>query len=96
MASIDTIKNREIRGCIMRALGISKGRAISNTSLANALISVCTDLDPYLFYLADKGYISIIPVDNDDMTGITSLINITAKGIDLMEGNIPDDPGITL
>lgn len=96
MGNIDTIKNREIRGCIMRALGISKGHAISNTSLANALINVSADLDPYLFYLADKGYISIIPVDDEDMTGITSLINITAKGIDLMEGNIPDDPGITL
>ncbi len=96
MANIDAIKNREVRGCIMRALGISKGKAISNTALANALLSVCTDLEPFLFYLADKGYISIIPVENDEVTGIKSLINLTAKGIDLMEGNILDDPGITL
>ena len=44
MANIEAIKNREIRGCILRALAKTQFRAISNRSLALALVSVTTDI----------------------------------------------------
>ncbi len=96
MTNMETIKNREIRGCILRALAKTQFRAISNKSLAMALISVTTDIYPHLCYLADKGYITIVNVHEDELTGVESLINLTAKGVDLIEESIPADPGIAL
>lgn len=94
--SIEAIKNREIRGCILRALATSKFKAISNKSLALALISVTNDIWPHLCYLADKGYITVADVPDDDVHGMEYSVNLTAKGVDLIEESIPADPGITL
>ncbi len=96
MTNMEAIKNREIRGCILRALAKTQFRAISNKSLAMALISVTTDIYPHLCYLEDKGYITIAYVHEDELTGVESLINLTAKGVDLIEESIPADPGIAL
>ena len=96
MASIEVIKNREIRGCILRALAKTQFRAIRDHSLALALVSVTTDIYPHLCYLADKGYISVVDVRGDDIPGVESLVNLTAKGVDLIEGSIPGDVGIVL
>jgi len=96
MANIEAIKNREIRGCILRALAKTQFRAISNRSLALALVSVTTDIYPHLCYLADKGYVTVVGVEEDEITGVDSLINLTAKGVDLIEESIPADPGIAL
>ena len=46
--------------------------------------------------LADKGYISVVDVRGDDIPGVESLVNLTAKGVDLIEGSIPGDVGIVL
>ena len=93
---ITAIKNREIRGCIIRALAKSDGRPISQKSLAMALISMTTDLAPHLYYLGDKGYIRASAVEDDDIHGINCVVQLTAKGFDLAEGSIADDPGITI
>ncbi|MDD3401414.1 MAG: hypothetical protein PHT58_07295 [Eubacteriales bacterium] len=93
---ITAIKNREIRGCIIRALGKSDGRPISQKSLAMALISVTTDIAPHLYYLGDKGYIRVTDVGDDEIHGVNCVVQLTAKGIDLLEGSIADDPGVTI
>jgi DNA-binding PadR family transcriptional regulator len=80
----------------MRALAKGTFKPISNRSLALALVSVTQDLYPHLCYLADKGYITITAVDDEDIHGMESVINLTAKGVDLIEESIPADPGITL
>lgn len=94
--TIEVLKNKETRGCIMRALALSKFRAISSHTLQMSLIEKDTDIMPQLYYLADKGYITVVDVKQDNLTGIDYLINLTARGVDLIEGSIGDDPGITL
>lgn len=94
--TIEAIKNKETRGCIMRALALSKFRAISSHTLQMSLIEKDTDIMPQLYYLADKGYITVVDVKQDNLTGIDYLVNLTAKGVDLIEGNIQTDPGIAL
>lgn len=94
--TIEAIKNRDTRGCIMRALAHSKFRAISSHTLQMALIEKDTDIMPQLYYLADKGYITVVDVREDNLSGIDYLINLTAKGVDLLEGSIPEDPGVMI
>ena len=94
--SIEAIKNREVRGCIMRALAASPGRPMSSKSLQMALIEVSTDISQQLYYLGDKGYIRVVDAKDKDLSGIEYLINLTAKGIDLLEESIPADPGVAL
>ena len=100
MASMEVIKNREVRGCILRALAHTPCRAISTKSLTRALIGtypdVVSDIRAHLAYLADKGYITLADVDVGTESGIDLLVNLTAKGVDLIEESIPADPGITL
>lgn len=94
--SIEAIKNRETRGCIMRALALSQFSAISSHALQMSLIDKCADIKPQLMYLAAKGYINVLDVKKDNLVGIDCLVNLTAKGVDLIEASIPADSGITL
>ena len=100
MAKIEVIKNREIRGAILRALAHTPFRAISIKTLSRALMGsypdLVSDVRVHLSYLADKGYITLVDVDEAEAGGVEYLVNLTAKGVDLIEENIPADPGITL
>ncbi|MCL2671981.1 MAG: hypothetical protein FWF10_08090 [Clostridiales bacterium] len=90
------IKNRETRGAILRALSTGGMRPISKKSLENALVSIATDIYPHLTYLSDKKYIRIIGADSNSILNTGDTVELTAHGIDLMEGSIPDDPGIII
>ena len=94
--TIEAIKNKEVRGCIMRALAKSSGTPMSSKMLQMALIEVSTDISQQLYYLGDKGYIRVVNIKDKDLSGIDYLISLTAKGIDLIEESIPADPGIRL
>lgn len=94
--SIEAIKNREVRGCIMRALALSQFTPISSHALQMALIDKCTDIMPQVYYLRDKGYIRVDDVSKENLGGIQYLITLTATGVDLIEGSIAADPGVTL
>lgn len=50
----------------------------------------------YIEYLEEKGYVRVEEARNDRLGIYRRVIFITAKGIDLLEGNIPPDPGILL
>jgi hypothetical protein len=50
----------------------------------------------YVEYLAEKGYVKVWE-ENDDVLGVTrTMVKLTAAGVDLLEGNIPADPGVVL
>jgi len=50
----------------------------------------------YIDYLKDKGYVTVWD-EQDDALGVTrTLVKLTAAGVDLVEGNIPADPGVVL
>jgi hypothetical protein len=53
-------------------------------------------LEENLVYLSDKGYLRREPV-TDPITGVKRwMAYVTPRGIDLMEGTIDADPGVTL
>lgn len=94
--SIEAIKNKEVRGCIMRALALSQFNPISNHALQMGLIEKSTDIMPQVLYLKDKGYIRVDDVSKENLGGIQFVVNLTAKGVDLIEGSITPDPGVSL
>lgn len=52
-----------------------------------------TDVEEHLVYLRDKGYVEI-GVHEVKGLGRRKWARLTPKGKDLLEGNIPPDPGI--
>lgn len=53
-------------------------------------------LKGYLDYLSDKGYVKVWE-EKDDIMGVNRMLaKLTAAGIDLLEGNVPADPGVVL
>ena len=94
--SIETLKNKETRGSILRTLARSQFLPISSFLLQVALIDQCPDIMPHARYLQDKGYIRIDDVSGRNIVGIDHMISLTAHGIDLIEGSIPADGGIAL
>jgi hypothetical protein len=64
--------------------------------LANALAGVTTDIYEHLLYLADKGYIRVESLDENPLSCLEYTVVLTAKGIDLLDGSIRDDPGIVI
>lgn len=60
------------------------------------LIITESELEIHLQYLVEKGYISYEEVKHRRSGISRKIAKLTAKGIDLMEGNIDPDPGIGL
>lgn len=50
----------------------------------------------YAEYLAEKNYVSIWEEKDDVLRVTRTMVKLTATGIDLIEGNIPPDPGVEL
>lgn len=69
-------------------------RAIGLT-LADLGYSVSSgELATHLAYLDEKGYIARSEAESREMGEGRQLVRLTAHGKDLLEHNIPDDPGI--
>ena len=92
-------QNKAIRGYIVRAL--AKGnqnsllvRQITNALLADNLITV-PDISKQLSYLQEAGYVTFTDrsVNAYNAYRKDSIIKLTRKGVDLVEGTI-NDPGI--
>lgn len=90
-------ENREIRGCIINIIERGKPYGASflliEETLSIAGFSCTTnEVKAHLKYLEDKGYVKFEELERG---GIKRKLNyITPKGIDLLEGNIPEDPGV--
>jgi hypothetical protein len=92
---------RIIRGHIMQILKVAYPGPVSIELLEVTLNDRACPASPavvkgYVEYLADKGYVKFWE-QKDDVLGVTrTLVKLTAEGIDLLEGNIPPDPGVVL
>lgn len=89
-------QNKAIRGYIIRSL--VKGfqncllvRQISNALVAEGLI-ISPDISKYLSYLEDSGYIRYTDKKVNSYTAYIkdAVVQLTKKGIDLVEGTIED------
>ena len=88
--------NRSLRRDILRCLNYVPLTPFRTVALLNALRPTGYDdlttsfLEGQLNYLVDKGYVKKKMARNEILGDEIELIQITAKGIDLLEGNCSD------
>ena len=84
-------KNKAIRGYIVRALAKGSQNALLVRQITNALVAdgliYSPDISKPIEYLQEAGYVTYNAYRKD------SIIKLTRKGVDLVEGTI-NDPGI--
>ena len=102
MAILDDIteqevaKNKAIRGYIIRALARGNQNALLVRQLTNALVADGMIFSPDISdYLADGGYIEFSGkrVNAYNVYRKDGVVQLTKKGVDLVEGTI-EDPGV--
>lgn len=101
IGSVQRHEGREIRGRILKALDLEYPRAMSMQMLGYALQSARYNCGPeqihaHLAYLEQKGYVHAEDVGLEDLDLRRNMVTLTAQGKDLVEGNVPDDPGVIL
>ena len=90
---------KEIRGWILRFLYNMLPKFGSAESVAGLLLKAGYDVTPlqvqgHFRYLEDKGYVELQDIDLQEMRVSRHLAKLTSKGVDFVEGNLPEDPGI--
>ena len=105
MAIIDELteqevsKNKAIRGYIVRALAKGSQNALLVRQITNALVAdgliYSPDISKPIEYLQEAGYVTFTDrsVNAYNAYRKDSIIKLTRKGVDLVEGTI-NDPGI--
>lgn len=94
-------KRRGARGAVLGLLEENYPTGIAYRVLERVLLSGAKcqphELPGILTYLEDKGYIKIgVPEEPSIKPLDDSVVELSAHGIDLLEGSIPDDPGIVI
>ncbi len=101
MSDLTKYESRIQRGQILKVLKVAYPGPASLELLEVTLNDRHCNASPasikgYIEYLEEKGYVSADD-ERDDLLGVTrTLVKLSAKGIDLLEGNIPADPGVAL
>lgn len=87
------IKNKRLRGQVLRTLSLFYPSAVDVGTIKSALltrgITVSAEAAIVLHYLADKGYIRIKKAEVNEVED-SDLVELTAKGVDLIEGTVND------
>jgi DNA-binding PadR family transcriptional regulator len=101
VAKTNRAEAREIRGRILKILDLDYPHEVSDRVIALTLNDISYNVNPailqgYLDYLKDKGYVECRQLESDDLGLTMRVAKLTAKGKDLLEGNIPDDPGVNV
>lgn len=93
MDQTQIIKNKMMRGQVLRTLTLFYPSPVTIGNLKSALITrgmtVTAEISKILHYLQDKKYIKLREGAIKDIVD-DDLIELTALGIDLMEGTIED------
>ncbi len=90
---------REIRGRILKILHINYPNTTSTKLIEITLQDLDYDTSPGILgahysYLEEKGYIEKSEIESHHVS--RTMLKLTAKGIDLIEGSIKIDPGVML
>lgn len=101
LTSAQNLKDKELRGRILKALNSEFPAALSVEMIAIALQAArynCTtgQLKMHLAYLQEKGYISIHAVGVREMGLARDMVRLTADGVDVVAGNIEPAPGVLI
>ena len=100
----DTIainRRRSARGAVLGLLEESYPTGVAYRVMERILHSgsKCQphELPGILRYLEDKGYIKITVPEEPTLRPLdNSIVELSAHGIDLLEGSIPEDPGVSI
>lgn len=92
-------ESAEIRGFILNACYRTYPHGCSDELLLKMLVENQFDVSPalvlgHLQYLEEKGYLRVEEIRTRHY--FRRVAYITPKGIDLIDGNIPEEPGIML
>lgn len=92
------MKNKILRGQVLKTLTLFYPDAVDVSGIKSGLMArgiiVTADSMKTLHYLQDKGYIRITASKIQDLED-GDLIELTAKGVDLIEDTI-QDPGVVI
>ena len=92
---------RDIRGRILKILEIDYPNEVSDRVISLTLNDISYAVSPailagYVDYLEEKGYVESRDLKSQDLNLIMRVVKLTAKGKDLLEGNINPDVGVSL
>ncbi len=99
MTEQEVSKNKAIRGYIIRALAKGSNNSLLIRQITNALVAdgiiYSPDISKPVEYLREAGYIDFTDRHANAYNAYRrdSVIKLTRKGVDLLEGTI-DDPGV--
>lgn len=101
MSNLELYEARIARGHVLKVLKTAYPEPASVELLELALNDRHCPTSPaviqgYAQYLADKGYVTVSEVGSEELGLSRILVKLTPKGIDLLEGTIPKDPGVVL
>jgi len=90
---------REVRGRILRILDFSYPEGVALTVIGLTLGDMEYQVTPaviagYVDYLEEKGYVETSEIRHEGVGISRRIAKLTAKGKDLLERNIPADPGV--
>lgn len=90
---------RIIRGRILKILELAYPDELGEEMLSLTLNDMEYNVSPavlrgYIDYLEDKGYVECHDIEDRDLRVSRHVARLTAKGKDLLEGNIDPDPGV--
>lgn len=97
-----TVENRRrARGALLCLLEDSYPTGVGYQSLERVLSAGAKcqphELEGITRYLEDKGYIKVCVPEEPSLKPLqNSIIELRAHGIDLLEGSIPEDPGVAI
>ena len=99
--SVQQHEDKEVRGRVLKALDFEFPRAMSFQMISYALQSAryhCSQgqVEAHLAYLEQKGYVKLENVGLKDLNLQRDMAVLTVQGKDLVEGNVPNDPGVIL
>lgn len=98
MDQVEVMKNKRLRGQVLRTLTLFYPSKVDVSGIRSALLTrgmvISADISKVLHYLKDKEYIKTSECKISDFED-SDLVELTAKGIDLIEGTI-EDPGVDI
>jgi peptidoglycan/xylan/chitin deacetylase (PgdA/CDA1 family) len=97
--SFEIAKRKKARGAVLGLLDDNYPRTISYIVMERLMADTGTaqahELEGIVRYLQDKGYISVTVPEEPELKPLRNgIIELRAHGIDLLEGSIPEDPGV--
>jgi hypothetical protein len=99
---LTAITHKRARGFVLKCLNYYPSDDINTLIVADFVRNcgcACTDseVESYIDYLQSKGYVKKEEINDKRIADFSAKVaRITPKGIDLLEANIPEDPGIVL